>query len=104
MWLDENVPASSDAFMPPLGSREFAHTHADGSMHLMLTPSEEKVVLEAGWGELHPWHHRGVREILIYAPRDEKELETIKTIVRASYNYVVLSAESQGRLEAGMKV
>jgi hypothetical protein len=97
MWLQENVPASSDVFMPPLGSREFAHTHKDGSMHLMLASRDEKIVLEAGWGELHPWHDKGVREILIYAPRDQAELETVKAIVQASYDHVVGSgARIQG--------
>ncbi len=28
MWLQEDVPASTDVFMPPLGSREFAHIRA----------------------------------------------------------------------------
>lgn len=95
MWLLENVPTAPDVFMPPLGSREFAHTHKDGSMHLMLTSQDESIVMEAGWGELHPWHHKGVREILIYAPRDQKELETVKAIVQASYDYVVGSSYSE---------
>ena len=93
MWLHESVEAMPDAFMPPIGSREFAHTHKDGSMHLMLHGEDERIVMEAGWGELHPWHHRGVREILAYAPRDKDELETVKTIVKASYDHVMSSAE-----------
>lgn len=93
MWLHESVEATPDAFMPPVGSREFAHTHKDGSMHLMLHGEDERIVMEAGWGELHPWHHRGVREILVYAPRDKDELETVKTIVKASYDHVMSSAE-----------
>lgn len=92
LWLHESVEATSEVFMPPPGSREFAHTHKDGSMHLMLSPEEEKIVMDAGWGELHPWHHRGVREILIYAPRDTGELETVQAIVSASYQYVMRSA------------
>jgi hypothetical protein len=91
MWLQEDVPTSSEVFMPPHGSREFAHTHKDGSMHLMLASKDEKVVLEAGWGELHPWHHKGVREILIYAPRNQNEIETVKAIVQASYDHVISS-------------
>ncbi len=96
MWLQEDVPTSSDVFMPPLGSREFAHTHKDGSMHLMLASKDEKMVLEAGWGELHPWHHKGVHEILIYAPRDQSEIETVKAIVQASYDHVI---SSEARME-----
>lgn len=36
LWLDERIPAASDAFMPPEGSREFTHFHEDGSMHVVL--------------------------------------------------------------------
>jgi hypothetical protein len=93
MWLHENVEATPDAFMPPYGSREFAHTHKDGSMHLMLHGEDEHRVMEAGWGELHPWHHRGVREILVYAPRNMDELKTVKTIVQSSYDHVMGYAE-----------
>jgi hypothetical protein len=89
MWLHENVPAPVEVFMPPPGSREFAHTHKDGSMHLMLPEEDEKAVFDADWGELHPWHHRGIHEILIYAPRDDVELETVKSIVEASYKHVM---------------
>jgi hypothetical protein len=89
MWLHESVECAPDVFMPPTGSREFAHTHKDGSMHLMLHSEDEHKVMEAGWGELHPWHHLGVCEILVYAPRDKEELGTVKTIVEASYDHVM---------------
>lgn len=91
LWLDESVDAKPDVFMPPSGSREFAHTHEDGSMHLMLDGDRERRVIDAGWGELHPYHHRGVKEILVYAPRDADELETVKVIVKASYDHVMQS-------------
>jgi hypothetical protein len=101
MWLHEGVTASPEAFMPPSGSREFAHTHKDGSMHLMLPSNDEQAVLDAGWGELHPWHNRGVQEILVYAPRNTDELETVKTIVEASYRHVMsANVAAQAQLDA----
>jgi hypothetical protein len=93
MWLREDVRAPIEVFMPPPGSREFAHTHKDGSMHLMLSTEDEQVVLDVGWGELHPWHDRGIREILLYAPRDDDELATVKSIVNASYAHVMAAAK-----------
>jgi hypothetical protein len=88
MWLREDVPASHEVFMPPLGSREFAHTHIDGSMHLMLHSDDKLAVIEAGWGEPHPQQHQGVQETLVYAPRDVDELKTVKSIFNACYRYV----------------
>ncbi|PWN21176.1 hypothetical protein BCV69DRAFT_312429 [Microstroma glucosiphilum] len=38
--------------------REFAHYHndseADGSLHLILSPADARIVIQYGWGELHP--------------------------------------------------
>jgi len=85
LWLDESVPASQAAFMPPWGGREFAHLHDDGSLHVVLDPRDQLEVIRKGWGLEHPWKRRGVNEILVYAPRTVEEIEIIKPIVLASY-------------------
>ena len=62
----------------PCRQNEVCHVHrTDGSMHMVLSPEDAKIVLEAGWGERHPlarggWFERFVpREfVLVYAPRD----------------------------------
>jgi hypothetical protein len=87
LWLNEYVPASSDSFMPPPGSREFAHLHADGSLHLVLREDDQLEVIGKGWGLPHPWKDRGVNEIMIFAPRDEQEIEDLKPVVAAAYAY-----------------
>ena len=87
LWLDESVDANPAGFMPPSGSREFAHLHADGSWHILV---DETLVLEIvgkGWGERHPWHDRGVLEVMVYAPRDLEEAETTKALVLESVRY-----------------
>lgn len=89
LWLDEQVSAPSDAFMPPAGSREFTHFHEDGSMHVVLSTDDELAVMEAKWGIPHVYHHLGVKEILIFAPRDAAEVEIVKKIVVASYDYAI---------------
>lgn len=88
LWLDESVPAAPGArFMPPPGSREFAHVHGDGSMHLCLPERTEHELFEGGWGEPHPLRERGVREVLAYAPRDEGELALSEALLAESYRY-----------------
>ncbi len=84
LWLDESIEASPYAFMPPPGSREFAHLHADGSWHLVVGEALAEHIVEQGWGERHPWYHRGVKEILVYAPRNEEEIAVVKQLVLAS--------------------
>ena len=71
---------------------EVCHTHAsDGSMHMTLHPSDAAVVLSYGWGERHPlarggWLSRFVplTFVMVYAPRDENEVETVMNIIRAA--------------------
>lgn len=88
LWLDKTVPvAHDDAFMPPPGSREFAHVHADGSMHLCMSDDAIRELVEKRWGEPHPLKHQGVNEVLCYAPRTAEELEIVKAALAESYCY-----------------
>ncbi|KAF2017468.1 hypothetical protein BU24DRAFT_151604 [Aaosphaeria arxii CBS 175.79] len=88
---------------------EISHVHAglDGSLHVTLHPSDCKAVIEAGWGQRHPLS--GVRllqtllglslpisYVVIYAPRDEAEIEIAITIVKASIEYMT---SARGALE-----
>ncbi len=84
LWLDESVESPSDAFMPPSGNREFAHLHADGSWHLVVEEALVDHIVEQSWGERHPYYDRGVLEVLVYAPRNEAEMVTVKQLVAAS--------------------
>jgi hypothetical protein len=75
-------------------------------MHLTLHPSDAKLMLENGWGERHPlarggWCRRFVPKefVLIYAPRDEAEVDVVIEIVAASIWWVSgidVNAPAQG--------
>ncbi|KAH7080540.1 hypothetical protein BKA63DRAFT_246361 [Paraphoma chrysanthemicola] len=75
---------------------EICHAHpSDGSMHLTLHPADAKLMLENKWGERHPlarggWCRRFVPKefVLIYAPRDEAEVDVVMSIVAASIWWV----------------
>ena len=88
LWLDESVRAAhDDSFMPPQGSREFAHVHADGSMHLCMSDGAVRELVEKSWGEPHPMKNDGVNEVLCYAPRNQGEVEIVKVVLVESYKY-----------------
>ena len=88
MWLDENQDVGHiDAFMPPKGGREFTHLHLDGSIHTVVASEIEEEIISKKWGVRHMYYNRGVKEVLVYAPRNEKELEVLKSIVIKSYEY-----------------
>lgn len=88
LWLDESVSAAhDDAFMPPAGGREFAHVHADGSMHLCMSDDAVAELVEKSWGEPHPMKDQGVNEVLCYAPRNREEIEIVKLALTESYRY-----------------
>ena len=88
LWLDESVPtAHADAFMPGQNSREFCHLHADGSFHAVVDTQVEQEIIEKGWGVRHMYFDRGVKEILVYAPRNTEEMDIAKAIIMKSYQY-----------------
>ncbi len=73
------------------GSREFAHIHPDGSLHVWLPVNDALEVHETKWGELHPWVDRagfwdGV--VMVYTPETFPELEIAIRIVVDAYNFV----------------
>lgn len=70
---------------------ETCHIHPpDGSTHLVMSLADQKRVIELGWGRRHrlsgspilPWNYT-----FIYAPRDEEEMESWKTIVTAGAKF-----------------
>ena len=96
LWLSEKIPAAhDDAFMPPAGSREFCHLHEDGSLHAVVADEVEQEILDQKWGVRHMYHDRGVKEMLVYAPRDETELDAVKRIIIESYRYASGDLESE---------
>ncbi len=84
--------ASGNPTLMPLTHAEVGHIHpSDGSMHMILSPSDTKTVMEQGWGELHGLAGKGgsmaKTYLMIYAPRDEKELAVIKKLLEAAVKY-----------------
>lgn len=64
--------------------------HVDGSMHIILSPSDTKAVIEAGWGELHGLAGDGPAAktyMMIYSPRDAREVAVTKRILEAAVQY-----------------
>ena len=72
--------------------REFAHLHPapDHSLHAMLPLEVVAEAVEAGWAELHPVARMGAippTAVMLYAPRDERELAVVETLIRASHAF-----------------
>ena len=88
LWLDESVLAAhDDAFMLGLNSREFCHLHEDGSFHAVVNTELEDEIIRKKWGVRHMYYDRGVKEMLVYAPRNFDELKVAKTVITESYRY-----------------
>ncbi|MFW2334205.1 phospholipase [Ilumatobacter sp.] len=73
------------------GSREFAHIHPDGSLHVWLPADRALEVDRTKWGELHPWVGRdGFWEgvVMVYTPETLDELDVTIRLVVDAYNFV----------------
>jgi phospholipase/carboxylesterase len=70
---------------------EFAHLHPsyDGSLHLVLPPEMAADVSIKGWGRPHMWAGTRLSPgfMLVYGPRNDDELATVRGIVAASRAY-----------------
>lgn len=90
LWLT-NEPASVEplAFM---AEREFAHLHPpdDGSLHLTLPSRWRGEAVTKGWAEPHPAGMVAVMpssDVMVYGPRDERELDVVYNLVLLSYQF-----------------
>jgi len=90
LTVDPGLPARTDAMI--IG-REFAHIHPQtsggGSLHVSLSADHATMVVDEGWGEFHPFAIDGTipNLVMVYAPRDDKDLEVVMTIVGAAVAY-----------------
>ncbi|KAI8960402.1 hypothetical protein F5Y11DRAFT_349537 [Daldinia sp. FL1419] len=90
LWLQSDI-ALRDEIKNMNG--EFAHPHAEGSTHMVLSLVDAATAIERGWSERHrmsgvagilPWSY-----VLIYAPRDDDEFLIWKEFMMASARYVL---------------
>ncbi|MER5968861.1 luciferase family protein [Streptomyces sp. NPDC002055] len=100
VFLADVAPAEGARLMPPRWNAEFAHLHADGSLHLALDPADHATFLSSGWGEKHPLYDRGINVVMLYAPRTEAEVEVAKKVIAASYTYATGHAPATGATAA----
>jgi len=92
LWLTDAAGGPPEAF---LVGREFAHLHPppDESLHAMLPPALATEAISAGWAELHPVARLGLipsTAVMVYAPRDQQELEVVERLIEASYDFARL--------------
>lgn len=92
---EELAKGKPEAF---IAGREFAVVREDGSTQLNLDPGWGQKILDKGWATIHPLarYMAGAlppQSLIVYAPRDEKELRVVCKIVEAAYWY------AQGRVE-----
>lgn len=90
--------SKGNATLMPFSKGEIGHIHpSDGSMHIILSPSDTKTVIENGWGELHGLAGQGGEMaktyMMIYSPRDENELAITKKILEAAVKYASLTVK-----------
>ncbi len=95
-WIKNDYPNVNEEVLQ-IG-REFTHIHplniyGGGSQHLSLKREDAETVIAKGWGEYHPmdkvaFPDKKYGHIMVYAPRDKKELEAVKIITEVSYKLV----------------
>ncbi|KAI1409475.1 hypothetical protein F5Y13DRAFT_90811 [Hypoxylon sp. FL1857] len=90
LWLADDIAIRNEIrFL----HGEFAHPHGEGSTHMVLSLVDAAAAIENGWAERHrmsgvgpmmPWGF-----VMIYAPRDDEELDLWKEFLVASARYVL---------------
>ena len=70
------------------------HVDADWSAHVSLTPADAMEVVEKGWGQRHAWSYLWhIGFTMLYAPRNEEEVEVVRSILEAGCAAMIDGAE-----------
>jgi hypothetical protein len=92
LWLDKShAVGPKDAFII---EREFAHMHPhpDASLHLQLPLEVAVFAIAGGWAEPHIVVWMGFAtpgSVMVFAPRDDEELEVVWNLIQESYRYAI---------------
>lgn len=89
IWLTEAVEITRPECV--VAGREFAHIHADGSLHAVLPHERIPDAVAAGWAEPHPFARvtPGFEAfVMLFAPRSSDEVGVILDLVLESLNFV----------------
>lgn len=105
MHLDEDAARAGAAGF--LAGTEFAHVHdvSDGSLHMVLPAGVRSAMVDAGWGDPHPFAGKTLRSgfhvsenaAFVFGPRDADELEVVWGLVRAAHAQALESHVSAPR-------
>ncbi|KAL2007592.1 hypothetical protein VTN00DRAFT_9030 [Thermoascus crustaceus] len=113
LFLADSVTGNNPVGEHSVGEISHVHGTSDHSVHVTLAPQDCKKVLLAGWGQRHaldgsrimkrfggPGKYLPREYILIYAPRNDAELQTVLRIVRASVGYMANTRDVKSSQES----
>ncbi|KAH7267810.1 uncharacterized protein BKA55DRAFT_556608 [Fusarium redolens] len=102
LFVSQELLESRSGILPKtaiIARGELGHGHPDLSVHLYLSPADARVIIEKGWGERHrlsvpetSWvknkYAIASTYLMIYGPRDEKEMEVLRVILENSIRFM----------------
>ena len=90
LWLSEDVSVVQAEAL--IDGREFAHIHADGSLHIFLDPIWAIQAVKAGWAVFHPFAVQDLEGwegfVILYTPQSFDELDVTFRLTVDGYNNV----------------
>ena len=68
---------------------EIAHAHpAENSLHVWVSDLDAREIISSGWGERFPLKFVKSGWTMVYAPRNEEEVEVVERIVKAAIAWI----------------
>lgn len=92
IYARPELPGRKKATQDPVLGDEIAHVHpAENSLHVWLTLTDTRKVVEAGWGERFPLASLQMVDggwTFLYAPRTMEEVDVVSEIMRAGIGHL----------------
>ena len=93
IYAKPDLPTLNPLAKDRILDHEIAHAHtADNSLHVWLSDPDARTVIEAGWGQRFPLKFVKSGWIMVYAPRDNAEVDVVEQIVMAGVGWMTGTA------------
>ena len=97
------VTISTPNHLDPVGGSslgEVAHIHdADGSLHMILSPTDATAAIQACWAQFHGLsgldHGLPLTYVMVYGPRSDDEVEVIGRLLQSSLAFMLVTGQAQ---------
>jgi Family of unknown function (DUF5519) len=89
IYAKKDLPSLNPIAKDRILDHEIAHAHpSENSLHVWVSDPDAREIIKAGWGQRFPLKFVKSGWIMVYAPRNDAEVDVVEEIVKAAISWI----------------